>query len=79
MIVARPAARSGRQHRSVRVSAPGVVPFAVTNRTTERSHAGRVPVVRPFIAACHGWKFDWFIGPAGGSGLGLVVLVMARF
>ena len=39
---ARPAARSGRQHRSVRVSAPGVVPFAVTNRTTERSRAGRV-------------------------------------
>ena len=79
MIVARPAARSGRQHRSVRVSAPGVVPFAVTNRTTARSRAGRVPVIRPFIAACRGWKFDWFIGPAGGRGFGLVVLVMARF
>ena len=57
MIVARPAARSGRQRRSVRVSAPGVVPFVVTNRTGKRNRAGRVPVVRPFIAACHvaGW------------------------
>jgi hypothetical protein len=61
------------------VSAPGVVPFAVTNRPGKRKRAGRVPVVRPFIAACRGWKFDWFIGPAGGRGFGLVVLVMARF
>ena len=57
MIVARPAARSGRQRRLVRVSAPSVVPFAVTNRTGKRNRAGRVPVVHPFIAACHvaGW------------------------
>ena len=35
------------------MSAPGVVPFAVTNRTGKRNRAGRVPVVRPFIAAYH--------------------------
>jgi hypothetical protein len=35
------------------VSAPGVVPFAVTNRTEKRNRAGRVSVVRPFIAAYH--------------------------
>jgi hypothetical protein len=33
------------------VSAPNVVPFAVTNRTGKRNRAGHVPVVRPFIAA----------------------------
>jgi len=53
VIVARPAARSGRQCSSVRVSAPSGVPFAVTNRTGKRNRAGCVPVVRPFIAACH--------------------------
>jgi hypothetical protein len=35
------------------VSAPSGVPFAVTNRTGKRNRAGCVPVVRPFIAACH--------------------------
>jgi len=50
------------------------MPFAVTNRTTERNRAGRVPVVRPFIAACHvaGWlvigKDGFYGGVAGLSG-----------
>jgi hypothetical protein len=35
------------------VSAPNVVPFAVTNRTGKRNRAGGVQVVRSFIAAYH--------------------------
>jgi hypothetical protein len=33
------------------VSAPNVVPFVVTNRTGKRNRAGRLPVIRPFLAA----------------------------
>ena len=50
----RPSRRSERTRRSsVRVSAPYAVPFVVTNRTGERSRAGRVLVVHLFIAACN--------------------------
>jgi hypothetical protein len=40
------------------VSAPNVVPFVITSRIEKQNRAGRVPVVRPFIAACHvaGWS-----------------------
>jgi hypothetical protein len=49
----RPSRRQERTRTSsVSVSAPCAVPVVVTNRTGERSRAGRVLVVRPFIAAC---------------------------
>jgi hypothetical protein len=59
VIVARPAARSGRKRSSVRVSAPNIVPFVVTNRTGKQNRAVRVPVVHPCIAACHADSFPF--------------------
>jgi len=50
----RPSRRPERTRTNfIWVSAPNVVPFAVTNRTEKRNRAGGVRVVRSFIAAYH--------------------------
>ena len=50
----RPSRRPERTRTNfIWVSAPNVVPFAVTNRTEKRNRAGCVRVVRSFIAAYH--------------------------
>jgi hypothetical protein len=51
------------------VSAPNVVPFVVTNRTGKRNRAGRLPVIRPFLAACYVMGLRSFVKTASRSGL----------
>lgn len=51
------------------MSAPNVVPFVVTNRTEKRNRAGRLPVIRPFLAACYVMGLRSFVKTASRSGL----------